>query len=147
MRFPTKVRYGLRFLMDLALHEHAGNIKLKDIALRQGISEKYLWQVVTPLKSAAMIRTSAGPGGGYQLAKPAHTITLREILIILEGDGGGIDCTAEPDACARSTTCAARQAWTELDNAINRTAQGITLSSLVAKQRDLESGAALNYMI
>lgn len=147
MKFPTKVRYGLRFLMDLAMHEHAGNIKLKDIAQRQGISEKYLWQVVAPLKAAAMIRAEAGPGGGYQLARSSNTITLRDILVILEGDGGGADCTADADSCSRSIACAARLAWAQLDEAVNQAAQGISLSSLVARQRELESGASLNYVI
>lgn len=147
MKISTKVRYGLRFLMDLAMHENTGNVKLKDIAHRQGISGKYLWQVVTPLKSAGLIRTVAGPGGGYQLTQSPSAVTLHDLLSILEGDGGLVDCTPASAPCERASECAARMAWAALDKALASEARSINLGDLVAKQRELESNKSLNYVI
>ncbi len=147
MKLSTKVRYGVRFLLDLAFHEHAGNIKLKDIAARQNVSEKYLWQVISPLKAAGLIRTAAGPGGGYRLARPAETITLRDILSILDGDTGLIECVTARQACSRSAACAARMAWAELDAAIDRTTRAITVASLVERQRQCDAAHTASYTI
>lgn len=69
MTISTKGRYGLRLLIDIAMHQQNGVVKLKDIAERQNVSVKYLWQVANPLKGAGLLRASRGASGGFFLAK------------------------------------------------------------------------------
>ncbi|HVN67646.1 MAG TPA: Rrf2 family transcriptional regulator, partial [Candidatus Sulfotelmatobacter sp.] len=69
MKLSTKVRYGVRLMIDLAAQDGRGLVLLKDIARRQNISQKYLWQVIDALKSAKLVISGRGAKGGYMLAK------------------------------------------------------------------------------
>jgi Rrf2 family cysteine metabolism transcriptional repressor len=71
MKMSTKGRYGVRLMIDLALHSGEGPVLLKDIARRQGISEKYLWNLINPLKTVGLVRSIRGAHGGYQIGR-AH---------------------------------------------------------------------------
>ena len=80
MRVSTKGRYGLRILLDVALNQQRGPVALRDISRRQEISQKYLWQVINPLKAAGLINVTRGARGGYVLARSPDKISLREIV-------------------------------------------------------------------
>ena len=69
MKISTKGRYAVRLLLDLALYNTKDPIALKDIAKRQGISEKYLEQIIAILNKAGYVRSIRGAQGGYVLAK------------------------------------------------------------------------------
>ena len=64
MKISTKGRYALRLMMDVASHDDAGYVSLKDVAARQNISMKYLEQIVTPLVRGGYLRASRGAQGG-----------------------------------------------------------------------------------
>lgn len=147
MKISTKGRYGVRFLMDLGAHGTQGNVTLKDVAQRQSISENYLWQIVTPLKAAGLIRAALGSRGGYTLAKPAETITLRDILGVLEGDCSLVACVATPGVCPRSNACASREVWQEVEGKLGEAMEAIKLSDMVARQKALTGNRPLEYAI
>ena len=142
MRVSTKGRYGLRILLDVAVHEEQGPVALRDISRRQGISQKYLWQVVNPLKMAGLLRATRGAHGGYVLAKSPVRISIRDIVEILEGPVSVVACVQSPGMCDRSASCAARDAWSEVESKLQAAMQGITLQHLLeqqAKQAQAES--------
>lgn len=147
MKISTKGRYGVRFLMDLATHGANGNVSLKEIARRQDISEKYLWQIVDPLKKAGLIRASTGPRGGYALAQPPTTVTLQEILTVLEGNLSIVPCTDEPAQCVRSDLCASREVWKGVEIRIAAVLTSITLEDMLAQQRALNATGAPEFSI
>ena len=107
MKVSTRVEYGKLALTDIALHSENGSIvSAPDIAERQGISQKYLEQILTHLKQAGLIRAQKGLRGGYALTRPAGKIRLSEILnaldnSILEETGTGNSGTLRDavDAC------------------------------------------------
>ena len=85
--FAAKTTYGLLALMELAGVEASGErLQVAEIAARQGIPERYLEQMMTSLRRAGLLRSSRGPRGGYQLARPAEAIPLAEVIHCLEGD-------------------------------------------------------------
>lgn len=85
MKFSTRVEYGVLALTDIALHsENGSSVSAPDIAERQGVSQKYLEQILTHLKQAGMIRAQKGLRGGYALARPAEGIRMSEILDALD---------------------------------------------------------------
>ena len=133
--------------MDLAAHSAMGNVTLKDVAKRQDISKKYLWQIVNPLKSAGIIRAVTGPHGGYALAKPPSSVTLRDILAILEGDCALVACVDTPAACPRSNACASRDIWREVEEKLAEAMESITLSDMAARQQAMTVGASQQYAI
>ncbi len=114
MKLSTKGRYGVRFMFDLALHYGEGTVSLKDVAKRLGISEKYLWHLIPPLKNAGLINATRGARGGYELARQPHLISLKEILASVEGSMSLVECTEKPSVCNRSESCIAREVWVEV---------------------------------
>ena len=75
MQISTKGRYALRLMLDLAVHNTGELVKIKDIAARQGISEKYLEQIISSLKKAGYVKSLRGAQGGYMLAREPKTYT------------------------------------------------------------------------
>lgn len=147
MRISTKGRYGVRFMMDLVAHEGEGNVTLKKVAERQAISEKYLWQIVNPLRKEGLIRAVAGPGGGYALAQSAASITLRDILAVLEGSDMPAACVVDPSGGPRGNECAAREMWCEVGARIGEVLNSITLRDLADRQRALTGSPPWDYAI
>ena len=94
----TKGRYGLRMMIDIARHQGPGNISLREIGERQGISVKYLEQLARSLCAAGLLQGSRGQGGGYVLGKPADSMTAGEILRATEGSTAPVSCLARDDA-------------------------------------------------
>ena len=70
MKISTKGRYAIRMMIDLAQHDNGDYISLKDVSGREGITVKYLEQIVIPLSRAGYLRSQRGNNGGYRLTKP-----------------------------------------------------------------------------
>lgn len=135
MRLSTKGRYGVRLMIDLAEHYDQGPISLRDISHRQELSEKYLWQLITLLKNAGLISsTRGGRGGGYTLAELPSRITLKDILLVVEGSLCLVECTQKPALCHRSPSCVARDVWCEVSEKLSETLESFTLEHMLEKQ-------------
>ena len=69
MRISTKGRYAIKLILDLATNDNGEPIRLKDVARRQEISEKYLEQIISVLNKAGYVKSVRGPQGGYSLQR------------------------------------------------------------------------------
>ena len=118
MKLSTRSRYGTRLMLDLAEHYHKGPLHLNTIALRQGISVKYLEQIIIPLKKANYIQSVRGPKGGHILARPPEEITVGEIVALLEEGASLTECSDNPMVCERSPICSTRYIWQEAAQAM-----------------------------
>ena len=147
MKLTTKGRYGTRLMLDLALHFGDKPVFLKDAAKRQEISEKYLWHLIPPLKNAGLITSVRGAHGGYSLARPPAHITLKEILLAVEGPITFVTCVDDSAACKRSGECAAKDIWCELSEKFLQILESVTLEDMVEKKSKYGSAAAYNYVI
>jgi Rrf2 family protein len=137
MKISTKGRYSLRMLLDLAEHKHDGFVALKDIAERQGISKKYLEQIVTLFNHTDYLRTNRGYQGGYMLAKEPAQYTVGEILRITEGGLSPVACMEDdPILCERSSHCKTLPIWRGLDKVMSEYLDGITLQNIVDDYQD-----------
>lgn len=135
MKLSTRGRYGVRLMLELALHYGEGPILLKEIAERQGISEKYLWQLINPLKMTGLVISQRGTNGGYALGKAPEVITVHEILQILEGSLCLVDCVDNPSLCERAPSCITREIWGEASREMQRPLQKTTLAAMVERQK------------
>ena len=135
MKLSTRGRYGARALLDLALHQGEGLILLKDIARRQEVSLSYLEHLIAPLIAAGLVKSTRGARGGVLLLKPPSEIKLSEVVQLLEGSIGPVDCINNPDVCHRSASCVTRDVWTEVKNAMSQVLDSTTLQDLVERQR------------
>ena len=84
MKISTKGRYALRLMLDLANNHQYGYTPVKEISLRQDISDKYLEQIISRLSKAGLVVSARGAQGGYKLAKEPEACTVGEILRVLE---------------------------------------------------------------
>ncbi len=121
MKISTRLRYGLRLLIDLAIHQNDKPVKLKDIAHRQNISLNYLRQLIMPLETAGFIRSIRGNRGGYVLDKPPSDINLWEVASVLEGPLTLVDCVENPQLCGKSNDCPTRNLWYTISTKIRDT--------------------------
>lgn len=145
MKISTKGRYALRMLIDLAEHSNDGFIALKDIAERQGISKKYLEQIVPILNRSDILQTNRGFQGGYKLAQSPDKYTIGKILRLTEGSLSPIPCLDQnPNQCERSNVCVTLPIWQGLSKVINDYLDSITLQDILDKQRERYSN---DYMI
>jgi len=135
MKLSTKGRYGVRALLDLALHQGEGLILLKDIARRQEVSLPYLEHLITPLIAAGLVKSTRGARGGVVLFKPPSEIKLSEVVELLEGSIAPVDCVNDPKVCHRSASCVARDVWSELKDAMSQVLDSTTIQDLVERQR------------
>jgi Rrf2 family protein len=119
-------------LVDLAEHKNDGFISLKDISERQGISKKYLEQIVTLLNHPDILRTNRGNKGGYMLAKEPDQYTVGQILRITEGGLYPVSCLAdEPNQCTQKGYCKTLWVWEGLEKMINKYLDGINIQDIV----------------
>jgi len=137
VKISTKGRYSLRMLLDLAEHKNDGFVSLKDISERQGISKKYLEQIVTLLNRPGILRTNRGNKGGYMLAKEPDKYTVGQILRITEGGLYPVSCLAdEPNQCEQKGYCKTLWVWQGLEKMINKYLDGITIQDIVDTCKD-----------
>lgn len=145
MKISTKGRYALRMMLDLAQYKDSGYVSLKDISRRQGISKKYLEQIVSLLNKSDFLLANRGYQGGYMLARSPETYTVGEILRLTEGSLAPVACLEQdPVMCERSADCATLPIWQGLNRVINEYLDGITLQDVLEQQKAREID---NYMI
>lgn len=131
MKISTKGRYALRMMVDLAQSGQEGPVALRDVAKRQGISEKYLEQLVAPLIRAGLLRSVRGASGGYLLTKAPEAYTVGEILRTQEGSLAPVDCAAADGApCARRDSCPTAPLWRRIAQAVDQVVDATTLQDL-----------------
>ena len=132
MKISTKGRYALRLMLDLALNDSEKTTRIKEISSRQGISDKYLEQIIAILNKARYVRSIRGPQGGYLLTKKPEEYTVGMILRLTEGSMAPVDCVDEElGSCSRMDNCATAIVWKKLNDAICDVIDNITLADLV----------------
>jgi Rrf2 family protein len=142
MRMTTRGRYGVRLMVALALNYGNGTSLLREVARREGISEKYLGQIILPLKGAGLVVSQRGSRGGYALARPPETITVKDVVEAIEGRIAAVLCADDPQACARATSCAATRVWRKLSEDIERSLSSFSLAALARQARELAAAQA-----
>lgn len=136
MKISTKGRYGLRILLDLALHAKESPRQMKEIAQSQQISEKYISRLILSLNKAGLIISLRGAKGGLQLAKPPKEITLLDIIETMEGPLCIVECVADKTFCKKSGDCSACKVWSALNKKIKKQMQEVTLKDLLKSEKN-----------
>ena len=140
MMISTKGRYALRFLVDVAEHQGDGYVPLKDVAVRQEISEKYLEIVVKELVKGGLLTALRGKGGGYRLSRSPEEYNVKSILELMEGPLAPVACLESGrNACPRKNICRTLPLWQGLDKVIADYLSQFTLLSLYGKAFGISS--------
>lgn len=133
-------------MLDLAVHAKESTSPLSEIASRQGVSEKYLWQVVLPLRAAGVVESVRGAQGGYRLARRPSAITIRQVLDILEGRWAP-DSSDETVGDDRESGAVAAEMWKQLSGEWEAAAEKWTLEDMARKHSARRKAHVLMYEI
>ena len=132
MKISTKGRYAVRMMLDIAQHDEGEPVRIKDISARQGISMKYLEQIVAALVRANFLQSIRGPQGGYHLVRKPGEYTVGDILRATEGNLACVEClSTEQNTCDRADSCVTLRLWRELDQAISSVVDKYTIEDLM----------------
>ncbi len=118
-------------VLDIAMHETDGPVRISDISSRQGISVKYLEKLIRPLKQAGYVTSKRGPRGGHRLSRSAKDITVGEVVRLLEGELILTECAMDPSVCTIAQDCLTRRVWKEASDAMYERLDSITFSDLL----------------
>ncbi|MBU1344085.1 MAG: Rrf2 family transcriptional regulator, partial [Proteobacteria bacterium] len=130
MKLVTQVRYSVRILLDLAMHQSNGVVQMSDIAARQNISLKYLEQLIRPIKDAGFVTSKRGRKGGHCLARNPEKITLAQIIRIFEKEYEPVEPVKDSQGYSQYQDSLIREAWDEAREAFYSRLEKVTLADL-----------------
>ena len=138
----TRGRYALRVMIDLAEHGGGDFVPMKEVAVRQEISLKYIERIMPLLTKENLVEGLHGKGGGYRLCRPPEDYSVGEILRITEGELAPVACLergAKP--CPRAAECRTLPMWKKYYAMTNEFFDGISIADL------MKNGASYDYVI
>ncbi len=135
MRISTKGRYALRMMIEFGLN-HGQCTKISQVAARQGISDKYLEQIVTMLLRAGFVQSIRGAQGGYKLTRAPEEYTVGMILRAAEGSLSPVACLDDAvNTCEKAERCVSLTVWQQIKEAIDTVVDNVTLMELIEEQK------------
>lgn len=143
MKISTKGRYALRLMIYLAEQGEGSITTLREVSESQGISVKYLEQLVPALAGAGLLLGHRGARGGYSLRRPAAEITAGDIIRASEGTMAPVACLEdELVVCPRQDFCETLDFWKGLDDVVDSYMDSVKLSDLAAQSAVARARAA-----
>ena len=139
MHVPIKMDYAVRALVDLALHGEDRPVRASEIALRAKVPAQYLAQLMHNLSRRDIVKSQRGPQGGHSLAVDPYEVTLSAVLDALGGMDPPVACLDDDASCVCLPSCAQREVWREVDEAVNRILDRTTVGQLVDRTRALQA--------
>lgn len=134
MKINTKTRYGLQLMLNLALGYGKGPLLLGEIAKKENISEKYLSQIIIPLRGSGLVNSLRGAKGGYVLAKAPDRITVKRVVEVLEGGFNFVD-KKQQSSSGLVSAAIEKEVWQRLEDKVSETLSSINLQDLVVKYK------------
>ncbi len=133
MQLSTRGRYAVMAMADLARREAGRPVALADIAAAQHLSPLYLEQLFAKLRRAGLLCAMRGPGGGYRLARPAHAVTIAQIVLAAEEELRTTLCHASPGcpAATPDARCLTHDLWDALGGRIRDFLEQVTLADVI----------------
>ncbi|MBN2615070.1 MAG: Rrf2 family transcriptional regulator [Bacteroidales bacterium] len=136
MKVNTLQRYGLRAMLEVALHDQSGLFQ-KDIAHNQKISNRYLDHIVSRLKTAGLLKNKSGKKSGYILGRDAAEITVLDIMNAFQTDVQVVDCVDSDYECHQKPGCVVGRFWMDLNTCIKDFLSTTTLKMLAKEQEKI----------
>lgn len=144
MVITTKGKNALKLMIDLSLYQGNEFVRLKDIAKRENISEKYLEHIVSYLQKSQKVKSARGANGGYRLVKSPDMYSVGEIIKCLEGDMYPTDCAHGDEVCSHMDTCFCYPLWGKLNQAMEEVLENTSLQDLIDWKKKEKSGGISN---
>ena len=140
MRITTWGEYGLIVSLTLARRAGEGPVAARELAEQQRLPHDYVEQILLRLRRAGLVESVRGAKGGYHLARPAHAVTVKDVMDASEHATFEVNCDRHPvsqDRCSRDASCSIRPVWRMLEQRINELLSGISLADLTHGESEL----------
>ena len=137
MRVTTRGRYGLRAVLKLTLSDRGKPISIRELSAIEEISPEFLEQIFFRLRKSGIIKSTRGPGGGFQMEKDPGEVTVKDIFDAVGEEISLTPCTVDESLrtpCNHENRCLAHDMWVETANHINDYFRGITIKDILEKQ-------------
>lgn len=141
MKLSTRVRFGLRIMVQIAAEGEKQPLFARRIAAAQGISEPYVDQILMALRSGGLLISRRGRNGGYQVASPASEITALDVLEAVEGELSLVECLVDSSACDRRAGCVTHKVWRKATESLKESLASVTLEDLKQDYREVMQAA------
>lgn len=144
--FNSKLRYALSAAMDLAMHPSNEACQSREIAARQEIPGPYLDQILASLKSAGIVRSVRGAGGGYSLARTPDRVSVGDIVRALMRGDRLFSCHTEEEAIdieAPGVTWVVREFEEQVETMLAQHLNSTSLEDLVQRKNRLDDSLSL----
>jgi len=146
MKINTKIRYGIRTMVEIALHWNGQGIYQREIAENQEISFKYLDQIISSLKASGLIQNMEGRGSGYRLARDPEDISVYDVYRAFENDLCIVDCLSTGD-CNRDQVCPTKEFWQGFNQHMIDYLISTSIGQLAKRQEELNKSETINMYI
>ncbi len=142
MRLSTKGEYASRAMLELSLRYEDGPLHIREISEAQRIPIRFLAQILLLLKRAGYLKSRKGHLGGYALSRPPSTITVAEVIRVMDGPLAPIDCVSvmAHETCPMEGTCGLRWLWKDVRDAVAGIMEKTTFADLVEKSGKSRNG-------
>jgi len=134
LHFSTRGEYGVRLMVELARHHGSGPVSLAELADHEALPRPYLEQLVVSLRESALVSSTRGAHGGYELARDPDQIRMSEVIRALEGPIAPMICASEDpahaDLCDRTSFCNVNLLWGRVRDALIFALDSVTLAEL-----------------
>lgn len=134
MKFNTRIRYGIRTMLEIAMDDSGQGVLQKDIARNQLISVKYLDAIIHALKKANLICNVKGKKSGYVLTRPPQEITMMDVYQAFDDEICVVDCCAKSFECKNDAICDVKLFWGNLNDMISDYFHSFTLQDFLDKR-------------
>lgn len=153
MKLSVRGEYALRALIVLGLNYDQPVVRIQSISKLQNIPQRFLEQILNDLKSAGILESKRGVGGGYRLRLPPDRITLAQVIRHLEGPLAPVSCVSERFyercSCPDEAKCGIRSVMKEVRDAIVKVLDEVTVAQLCERVKKLQGAHSnpLDYVI
>jgi Rrf2 family protein len=148
LRISTQAEYGVICALHLARRTSEGPVTSREIAALERLPPDFVEQILLRLRRADIVRSTRGARGGYQLARPAELVSIRDVMEASEEKSFHLNCDAHPveaDRCSASQQCSIRPVWVMLQQRIDEVLGGVRLSDLLMDEPEVEARVASSF--
>jgi Rrf2 family transcriptional regulator, iron-sulfur cluster assembly transcription factor len=145
MRLTTKGRFAVTAMVDLSMRQTRGPVTLATISERQRISLSYLEQLFGKLRRAQLVNSVRGPGGGYNLAKPATEITMADIIVAVDEPMDATLCGGKENCGDDDQRCMTHDLWATLNAKMQDYLSSVSLADVVAHQQGKQTSVIKDF--
>jgi Rrf2 family cysteine metabolism transcriptional repressor len=142
MKISARDEYACSAVLELALnYDTEAPVRVQDIAQRQNIPMKFLFQIMQILKRVDIVRSRRGTEGGYVLTRSPNQISVGDVIRAMSGPFVQLSCLESGnflDECGKQNMCQFKPIWAEVDRAIGGILNSVTFEELVRRSRSTQ---------